>query len=1270
MMSAMVHVQGAAACRIDARALLDTCSTNNFVTLEFVRRLRLSIQPNKMSVGAVNGMETETKGTVEIVIRSRTSNYREILPCLVVSKIIDFTPSVMFPREKIHISENIHLADPQFHIPRSVDLLINAGTSVALLSVGQIRLSHENYELRLQKTLLGWVITGGMDDDTEAPIACHLSDLSKQITSFWEIEECTGGSTRSREDEQSEAHYVKTVRRDSSGRYTVRLPFKEDNVGFGNSRAQAVRRLYSLQRRLHAEVELQREYSAVIQDYLSQGHMSHLEEEPTGGYYMPHHAVLKPTSTTTKVRVVFDASAKSDTGHSLNRALRTGPTIQPKLFEHLLRFRAYKYVLTADIEQMYRQVSVDPRDRQFQRIVWQREGEIETFQLNTVTFGVSAAPYLAIRTLHQLATDERARFPRASDSLTREFYVDDWITGADSLEEILARRDEMIGLLRSGGFNIRKWGSNHNHVLDDLEQKDFSSTDPAETDSARKTLGITWQSRLDELAYSVKSINCADKVTKRVILSEIAKVFDPLGLLGPVVLALKSIIQDCWKLKIGWDESVPQTIHTTWRSFVTQLPLIRELAIPRHLVLPNYKDVQIHGFCDASKRGYGACLYLRSVNAESRVLVRLACAKSRVAPVSQLSIPRLELCGAVLLTRLFAEARVALTYDTRQIFFWTDSEIVLSWLGKSPSDLQVFEGNRIAEIQRASAVAQWRHVRSKDNPADPLSRGQTPAEFVRNRAWFDGLPWLYRAEDQWPVTEKVKLTELPGVRKPACLVTALDDPFYARISSYSKLVGIVAFCLRVSMVTKPKTRVLDRAERDEAERRLWKFVQNERYADEINRISGGAVAKSAKLAALDPYLDEFGVLRVGGRLRNARIPESQKHPVLLPSRHHVTDLIIRETHDRLFHAGVRTTLYTVRHRFWLVDGTTQVKRIIHRCVECLRRRPTPMNSKMSDLPPSRVQQCPVFSHVGVDFFGPVLLKEREHKNRVIIKGYGCIFVCMATKAVHIEIVSDLSTERFLAAFRRFIARRGIPSHVYSDNGSNFVGANNQLRELFVLCNAEPFQNAVSDCASRLNIKWHFNPPLSPHFGGIWEAAVKSFKHHFYRVVGETSLTFEAFTTLAAEIEAILNSRPIGLMSSDPNDPAILTPAHFLIGRPLVMLPQPDYALVPRNRLSIWRFISKTVQDFWKSWHLDYLSEVQRWQKWTKGRGELSNGSVVIVIEREHQCNRWPLGVVLETYPGSDGNIRVAKIRTSQGEYIRNVTRLCPIPHVTESEADK
>ena len=579
MMSAVVQARCADGGYIESRALLDTCSTNHFITIVLVRRLQLSVQRKRIPVGALNGMGTETMGIVDLTIMSRATRYRNTLHCLVVSKIVDFTPTRVFPREMIDIPANLPLADPQFHIPRAVDLLINAGTSLALLSVGQIELSREGCEVRLQKTLLGWVIAGGINDAFEQPVTCNLSELNKQVARFWELEDCAGTPARTQEDIQAEGHYAKTHRRDVSGRYLVRLPFRDNDVNLGDSRTQAVRRLHSLQRRFRVHPDLEREYSAVIEDYLNQGHMSRVEGEATGDYFMPHHAVFKPTSSTTKNRVVFDETAKSNIGRSLNQALIIGPTIQPKLFEHLLRFRVHKYVLTADIEQMYRQILIDPRDRPYQKILWQRNGEIETYQLNTVTFGVSAAPYLAIRTLFQLAKDEGHRYHRASVALTRNFYVDDWITGADSLDEILKTRDEMIELLRKGGLNIRKWGSNHRHALDELEQKDFTTADTIDSCATRKMLGVVWRSLSDELAYSVSSIESVSKVTKRTISSEIAKIFDPLGLLGPVVLALKTIIQDCWKLKIGWDESVPQVLHTAWQSFITQLPLLEKASL-------------------------------------------------------------------------------------------------------------------------------------------------------------------------------------------------------------------------------------------------------------------------------------------------------------------------------------------------------------------------------------------------------------------------------------------------------------------------------------------------------------------------------------------------------------------------------------------------------------------------------------------------------------------------------------------------------------------
>lgn len=403
------------------------------------------------------------------------------------------------------------------------------------------------------------------------------------------------------------------------------------------------------------------------------------------------------------------------------------------------------------------------------------------------------------------------------------------------------------------------------------------------------------------------------------------------------------------------------------------------------------------------------------------------------------------------------------------------------------------------------------------------------------------------------------------------------------------------------------------------------------------------------------------MIRVGGRLQKSNLTFSQKHPFLLPSRHHVTDQIIREIHKIHYHAGIQTTLCILRQRFWILNGRNRVRKVIRACTRCFRFDANTVEYRMGNLPSVRVCEATPFANTGVDFCGPFYIKEKKYRNRTRIKVYICVFICMSIKAVHLEVVSDFSSDGFLATLRRFVARRGVPTHIYSDNGTNFVGANNQLKELYALFNSDKHKNLVERFSSEHHITWHFIPPIAPHFGGLWESTVKLFKHHFRRVVGDSLFTFEELNTFTIEVEGILNSRPITSLSSDPNDMLVLTPAHYLIGKPLTTLTEGNLSSVPANRLSTWQHITKVRQDFWARWNLEYLNELQKRHKWTKNGPELNVGTVVLIKDKNLSCSQWALGKIIELHPGEDGIARTAIVKTSNGELKRTTKLLCPLP---------
>lgn len=406
-------------------------------------------------------------------------------------------------------------------------------------------------------------------------------------------------------------------------------------------------------------------------------------------------------------------------------------------------------------------------------------------------------------------------------------------------------------------------------------------------------------------------------------------------------------------------------------------------------------------------------------------------------------------------------------------------------------------------------------------------------------------------------------------------------------------------------------------------------------------------------------------MRVGGRLSQSELPYDQKHPIILPSKHPLTKLIIRYEHIKHLHAGTQTLLAIIRLKYWPILGRNSVKRVIHNCIKCFRVKPVDTNNIMGNLPTARLTPAKPFNSCGVDYAGPIQIKTSNLRNYKIVKAYICIFVCFCTRAIHIELVNDLTTESFINALKRFISRRGKPSEIFSDNGTNFVGARN---ELLRLTSGSGYQQRILEFTASDQINWNFIPPKAPHFGGLWEASVKSTKYHLKRILGNALLTFEELYTVLTQIEAILNSRPLTPMTDDPFDLNPLTPGHFLIGDALVASPQANVLDVPYNRLTRFNRLQQLTQQFWNRWTKEYLCKLQIRTKWKFAKENGIKIGTMVIVKEDNLPNvqKWQMGRIVELHPGADNVLRVVSVRVGSGIVKRSITKICVLPLETDN----
>lgn len=943
-----------------------------------------------------------------------------------------------------------------------------------------------------------------------------------------------------------------------------------------------------------------------IDEYISLGHarvipLTLKNKNSENKYFMPHHCVIREESSSTKLRVVFDAGMKTYSNLSLNDIMYKGFTVQPDLFDILCRFRSFKYALTADIQKMYRKIRINPSQTFLQNILWRNDPSepLQCIELLTVTYGTNSAPYLATRVLNELASTSNCTL--ASTALLEQTYVDDIICGANTLNDLRSLYSELSTLLNSAQLQLHKWNSNNLEFLKTLDNSSQSQYELHSENSPNKVLGILWNPSTDQFSVSVPKRQQIKNITKKQVLSKISQIYDPLGFVTPVTVVAKLIMQKLWIDKLDWNSTLNESLLKEWNIFYENLPQLKNVKIPRYFVENSeIFKIELHGFSDASTKAYGTCAYIRILYKNKNVSCHLIASKSRVCPIKPLTIPRLELSAALLLTKLVQKL---LEIFERKLSFhsinlWTDSKITLAWINSHPSKWNTFVANRVMEIQQLTENTTWHYVPSLENPADCLSRGLTPNELSTFTLWWSGPQFLHSYDTDINTLQlNTDEVEIPEKKKIKTIMHIVKENFwyslFLKFSSWGKLQRVIAFCLRFVNNIKPSAlKTKEPLTPQELKISLYfivKILQENCFEKELAEFKTQKPLSNKAILQLNPFIDDSGILRVGGRLTHSNLPFEQKHPMLLPSKNKIVRLLLTNEHIRLGHSGLQTTLSNFRLRFWPLGGLREVKRIARNCFICHKFKVKPFQQIMSDLPSVRVQPSRPFNITGVDFGGPLFIKSSHLRKAPLLKCYFAVFVCMVTKAVHIEVVSDLSTEAFILSLKRFISRRGFPHTILSDNATNFQGANNQLHELYTLFKKLKTKESIKEFLSQKEIQWKFIAPLSTHFCGMWESSIKSTKYHLRRLVGESRFTFEELSTILTQIEAILNSRPLLPLSSDPTELNVLTPGHFLIGNSLVSFPERDVSEHKENRLNRWQRCTQVQQLFWKRWSKEYLN---------------------------------------------------------------------------------
>lgn len=1333
---------------IKVRILFDNGSQRSYITDSL--KSKLGLKPTATETLHLNtfGEKVYRKQKCQVVtLPLRTENECIKISALCFPAICSPLPQSIDVKEYPQL-QDLHFAD-SFEDQHSIDILIGSDYYWDIVTGQTIRAESGPTAVNSK---FGWILSGPTNNSSsENKVVSNLiisgetapfnatrenDEVVDMLKKFWDVES-VGKEDRSKIQDNLPIETKQYEEISFNGSfYEVGLPWKENCSPTSSNYRMCESRLRSLHHKLKEEPELLREYDKIIQEQLRNNIVEKVpkssclnEQTEKAVHYSPHHAVVRKERDTTKVRIVYDGSAKSSKSDlSLNDCLETGTNHIPLIFEMLSNFRWNSVALTADIEKAFLMVGIKEEHCDMLRFLWFKDltaisPEIIQLRFNRLVFGLRPSPSILGETIkHHLRLYKQSE-PEMAELLEKSLYVDDLVTGAESVENAFQIYKKSKKMLAEGGFNLRKWSSNSCRLLEEIKNSETTQESPSVNqvkveDTATedvesyakstmglgnscpkeehfvKILGLNWNTHSDQFFFNFTDLfEYATKLpmTKRSILKVTAKIFDPLGFLSPFTVVMKILFQELCVDKLEWDDELQGDVLRRWKLILKGLKCLEANQIPRCYFEATPIHIQVHGFSDASEHAYAAVIYMRSCYQGGRIDVRLVASKTRVSPLVKQSIPRLELLGALLLAQLLNKFNSS--KRNLETICWTDSMTTLSWIRNERMWKQYVQ-HRVDEIRNLTSKDAWRHCPGSQNPADLPSRGLSGSELTTNKSWWNGPEFLYSLEPEWPENRPTQslneATFQEAVKNPPSIIHSLANTSthdgverkidkiidVKRIGNLTKLLRVTALVVKFVNKLKNQTRNARKAEKkkerykptdldlEEAEELWIRSVQASSFTEELkflrNSNSNSKVTPPIHVKQFGLFLDK-GIIKCKGRMNNSSLPVNSRNPVLLPAKHAFVQFIIKDAHYSVKHCGVRDTLTTIRERYWILRGREAVKQFIRKCVICRKYEGKPYKPlPTADLPSERVSDDPPFTHIGLDFAGPLFITEANSSKKAEIsnKVYICLFTCASTRAVHLELTRGLSTQAFLLAFRRFSARRGLPATITSDNAKSFKSSCNDVRKI-------ARSEEVCQFLTNKRITWNFIIERAPWWGGYWERLVQSIKRPLKKVLGRSTLNFDELNTLLVEIEGVINSRPLTYVYDDVDSLSYpLTPSDLIYGRRITPTANSSHQEIISSYQSLTRRLrhhKNLLQQLTKQWRREYLTGLrERKQPGTKeSTKEIISVGDIVILKNDSTCRSyWKLAKVEKLIEGSDGRARAAIIKVASSNrrpvYLRRV----------------